>query len=370
MYSAKQVKEMLTPEDIVRLFTNEFHAPAPVINGDGQYMFSTQICHGGDSPTKLWYYPDTHTFYCWTHCHSIDLFEIVRRNKGFDTFIQAYYFVVDYFGLSDNTDMGAFEPPEMADQDIFQHFDDMSPTEEAMYQETILPESILDVFSPPCAPSEWQKDNIAPAVMIHYGIRIDSANQRIIIPHRNIDGKLIGVRCRNFDIFELQYAKYAPISVAGNCLRFPTGRYLFGLYQNKETIKKLHKVLICEGEKSVLQTSSYYGIDNCFCVATCGSNISEEQIDILLGLGVNEVILGYDRDYLGHKGDVDVKKYEQKLYRIIQPLLPYFSCYVVMDYDHLTGYKDSPSDRGREILEKLLAKKIYVPSIGREIFRR
>jgi hypothetical protein len=200
--------------------------------------------------------------------------------------------------------------------------------------------------------------------MIHYGIRVDAANRKIIIPHRNADGKLIGIRGRAYDPFEVQFAKYAPISIEGTLYNFPTGKYLFGLYQNKETICKMKKILICEGEKSVLQSATFYGWDNSYCVATCGSTITDDQIQMMLELGVEEVILGYDRDFKGRKGDDDVVQYEQKLYRILQPLLPYFNVYVIFDYDHLTGYKDSPTDQGRTIFEALWKKKIYVPPVG------
>ena len=84
----------------------------------------------------------------------------------------------------------------------------------------------------------------------------------------------------------------------------------------------------------------------------------------MIELGVEEVVLGYDRDFLGKKGDEDVKEYEKKLYRVIQPLLPYFNVYVLFDYDHITGYKDSPTDKGRAGFEALWKKKIFVPPIG------
>lgn len=357
MLTAQKVKEMLTPEQVTDILVNECGAPEPRPDNQGHLLFSTSVCHGGDSLEKLFYYIDTHSFYCWTHCHAIDLFEIVRRNKHFDTFKQAFDFVVSYFGLRDDGEKIEKDPEHSEDWDIFQRFQDITPAEEKSYKETIYPERLLDIFSPACAPTEWAKENISPAVMKYYGIRVDAANQRIIIPHRNTDGKLIGIRCRNFNPVALQFAKYEPISVAGKVLKFPTSHYLFGLYQNKETIRRLKKVLIVEGEKSVLQASTYYGLDNCFAVATCGSNISDEQIQLLLNLGVVEIILGYDHDVKGHRNDPDVIAYEQKLYRIIKPLLPYFTCSIIFDYDGLTGYKDSPTDDGKEILEKLMKKK-------------
>ena len=357
---------MLSTEDIERLFVDGLMAPPPSMDSKGNLLFSTEICHGGDSPNKLVYRVDVRNFYCWTHCHSIDLFEIVRRRKGYETFKEAFDYVVSFFGLTDDEKEESKPKRFTDDWDLFQRIEDFKEDKSAdeEYRERHIPESVLSMFSPPCAPEEWIENGISPEVMVTYGIRVDAANRKIIIPHRNADGVLIGIRGRAYDPFEAQYAKYAPISVEGRLYNFPTGKYLFGLWQNKETIKKMRKVLICEGEKSVLQSASFYGVDNSYCVATCGSTITDDQIKLLIDLGVEEVILGYDRDFMGKKGDDDVVKYEQKLYRILQPLLPYFNVYVIFDYEHCTGYKDSPTDCGKRIFEDLWKKKIYVPPIG------
>ena len=366
MLNAEKVKNMLSTQDIERLFVEGLMAPPPTMDSKGNLLFSTEICHGGDSPNKLVYRADVRSFYCWTHCHSIDLFEIVRRRKGYETFREAFDYVVSFFGLTDDERKERKPSRFTEDWDLLQRIEDFRDTgsESERYQEKKIPEAILSIFSPPCAPEEWMRDGISPDVMITYGIRVDAANQKIIIPHRNADGELIGIRGRSFDPFEMQYAKYAPVYVGGKLYNFPTGKYLFGLWQNKDTIKKMRKVLICEGEKSVLQSASFYGVDNSYCVATCGSTITDDQINLLLDCGVEEVILGYDRDFKGKRGDEDVVQYEQKLYRVIQPLLPYFNVYVIFDYDHSTGYKDSPTDCGRKIFEELWKKKIYIPPIG------
>lgn len=363
MLTAEKVRKSLSKDDIERLFVQGLGADAPSTDARGNLLFSTEICHGGDSPNKLVWRADVQNFYCWTHCHSIDLYEIVRRRLGFGTFKEAFDYVVAFFGIKD--DDARSVPKKLTDDwDILRKIDDFNSHPVDDYVERTINEGVLFTFSPPCAPYEWVKDGISPEVLVHYGIRVDSANHKIIIPHRNADGKLVGIRGRAYDPYEVQYAKYAPVSIEGNLYNHPTGRYLFGLWQNKETIRKMRRVLICEGEKSVLQSATFYGVDNSYCVATCGSTVTDEQIDILIGLGVEDVILGYDRDFMGRKGDEDVVLYEQKLRKVIQPLLPYFNVYVIFDYDHMTGYKDSPTDCGRKIFEDLWHKRIYVPPIG------
>ena len=46
----------------------------------------------------------------------------------------------------------------------------------------------------------------------------------------------------------------------------------------------------------------------------------------------------------------------------VKPLSPYFSVYVLWDTNNLLGYKQSPTDCGKDVLLKLMKNKIYVPS--------
>ena len=57
-----------------------------------------------------------------------------------------------------------------------------------------------------------------------------------------------------------------------------------------------------------------YGAENCWAVATCGSSFSKDQMNLLLSLGVTEIVLGYDREFDGGRGAPDTIEYEQKFY--------------------------------------------------------
>ena len=110
----------------------------------------------------------------------------------------------------------------------------------------------------------------------------------------------------------------------------------------------------------MLQLATMYGTDNCWAVATCGSSFSQTQMNLLLDLGVSEIILGFDREFTGGHCAPDTDEYEQKLLRVVSPLLPYAEVSVIMDYDGLTNYKDSPTDRGQEIFEKLYHQRVHL----------
>ncbi len=370
MLDSNKVRDMLTTEQVIQLCCD--------LQGDDYYdydvygnpIFNTCLHHPDGNSWKLYYYTDSKTFHCFTRGESCDIFEIVRRAKGFDEFIEAYRFVIDYFHIKD--DGSSADPTPLTDDwNIFQTIADFKKKTDEVKGNAPIQENLLEYFYPLAAPEEWQKDHISPAVMRYYGIRVDSALHKIIIPHRDIDGNLIGIRGRTYDPFELaEGKKYMPVFIQGDMYNHMLGKNLFGLYENKETIRRTKKVLIVESEKAVMQCASYYGVDNCYCVATCGSSLSQDQINLIIRLGLTEVILGYDREFEGGLGDPDTEAYEQKLLKTIKPLTLYFNTYIIMDYNHLTGYKDSPTDCGKEILEKLMQQKIYVAPIHEEKVRR
>ena len=95
----------------------------------------------------------------------------------------------------------------------------------------------------------------------------------------------------------------------------------------------------------------------------CGSALSQTQINLLLGLGVEEIILAFDKENDNDPASEQTLKYESKLLRLVQPYASLFDMYVVFDYDNLLELKDSPIDKGKEIFEQLLSKKIYISSI-------
>lgn len=370
MLDSNKVRDMLTADQVIQLCCELQGDDTYFYDAYGNPIFNTCLDHADGDSYKLYYYPETKLFHVYTRGESYDIFELVRRAKGFEEFIEAYKFIVDFFHLKDNGK--STEKKSLTDDwNIFQTIEDFNKkTGDGKINGTIQ-ENLLEYFYPLAAPVEWQKDHISPQVMRYYGIRVDSALHKIIIPHRDLTGNLIGIRGRTYDPFELEEGKkYMPVFIQGDMYNHMLGKNLFGLYENQETIRKIKKVLIVESEKAVMQCASYYGVDNCFCVATCGSSLSQDQINLIMQLGVTEVILGYDREFEGGYGDPDTEEYEQKLLKTVKPLTLYFNTYIIMDYDHLTGYKDSPTDCGKEILEKLMKQKQYVAPIHEEKVKR
>ena len=73
-YNKDTLKENLTIEEVFDLVSELGGEP---IMGNGIFTART-ICHGGDSH-KLYYYPNTHLFHCYTGCGdaSFDIYDLV-----------------------------------------------------------------------------------------------------------------------------------------------------------------------------------------------------------------------------------------------------------------------------------------------------
>lgn len=182
---------------------------------------------------------------------------------------------------------------------------------------------------------------------------------KIIIPHRDICGNLIGIRGRNLNEEELAAGrKYMPITVEGKTLKHNLGDTLYGLYQNKDAIVRSGRLFLVESEKSVLQIETMYPDYN-YALAVCGSNLTDHQCEIIKSLGVDRCYIAFDKEYVDHKSKRALLYYE-KLCKLAEKLNPYMSVYLIMDRQNLLQEKDSPSDRGKEIFEKLLDDKIEV----------
>ena len=129
------------------------------------------------------------------------------------------------------------------------------------------------------------------------------------------------------------------------------------LNNSKENIKMLKKVFIFEGEKSCLLYQSYFGVDNDLSVAVCGSSLINYQIDLLLSLGVEEVIIAFDKQFK-EVGDEEWKAWTKKLKDIHKKYGSKVQITYMFDKNNYLGYKDSPIDCGKEIFLKMFEERV------------
>ena len=366
MLTAQDIKERLTPDDIDAFMCKALNAGPSREDGQGNRIFLTVDRHPEnpeEGSYKLYYYTDSHNFVSYTGGETFDIFSLVQRVKNC-SFLQARNYICSFFNI--NTD-GAdgfteLEPERTDDWDILEKYADYDRQPEGLVEREISP-TIMEFYSR-SYPQEWIDDGISVAAMEKYGIRMDVASRKVIIPHHDDMGNIVGIRGRAFDPREIaERGKYAPVVINGKLMNHALSDQLYGLYEAKEAIQALGKVCIVESEKGCLQSYTLFGDMN-FTVATCGSGgLSSRQIDLLLKYGVREIILGYDKEF--ETGDEEtMHKYEAKLLRITQPLAPLFDVYVIFDYEGLLPYKAAPTDAGRDVLLRLMKTKRPVRSIS------
>src|SRR5690625_4705172 len=132
-------------------------------------------------------------------------------------------------------------------------------------------EHVLEVFLP--YQNNWVDEEIDSKIAQKYEIGYYLKENQITIPHRDIHGRLVGIRSRNTDYRAEKGAKYIPTTVGGEQYSHIINHNLYGLFHNQEAIKRTKKIMFLEGEKSVMRCERFYGSNN-FTVAVSGSNIS------------------------------------------------------------------------------------------------
>lgn len=295
------IKSTLNLDDIEKILIDLGSGPSKH-DGEGNRIYQT-VCHGGSS-YKLYYYPGENggIFHCYTQdSDSFDIYELIiraRRAKGIViTFLQAVKYVA-----SITNKMFYSNTPQEEEIQLIDDWDWINHIKKVTNSRTIIPtlneinECVLENFSY-IPNSLWLDEHISKESMQKYQIGYWGKEHKITIPHRDINGRLIGIRGRALDEEDLQAGrKYSPLTIEGKCLKHSLGSNLYGLCQNEEAILRTGKICLVESEKSVLLGDTYYHQNN-FTVAICGSNITAVQCNIIKRLGVKEVMLGFDKEY-------------------------------------------------------------------------
>ena len=112
-------------------------------------------------------------------------------------------------------------------------------------------------------------------------------------------------------------------------------------------------------EKSCLLYGSMFGMENDISVATCGFNILNYQVDLLIEAGAKEIIIAFDKQFK-NLGDDEWKRLVEKLYGIYHKFGHSIQISYIFDTENLLDYKDSPIDKGKDIFIKLVSNRICI----------
>ena len=332
------------------------------LGGDPQIkdniIISRTICHGGNSH-KLYYYDNTKLFKCYTDClDTFDIFELIRKINNY-TLPQAVKFIMNYYGIFLEEEFSDSQE-NLQDWKILNKYDSSSSQEkeEKVIEFKYYDKSILKYLPHPRI-IPWEKENITREVMEECGICYDPVMQGIVIPHYDIDGRLIGIRERTLIKENEDNGKYKPAILNYKQYNHPLGFNLYNLNFSKDNIAAYKKAIVFEGEKSPLLYASYFGADNDISVAVCGSNLVSYQVQLLLNLGVNEIIIAFDKQFQ-EIGDDEWKKWTKKLTNINTKYSRECQISFIFDKDNLLGYKESPIDRGPDVFLELFKRRVVI----------
>lgn len=357
--SLKDIKKSLTDNDIKKFMKHLGSDISRSSTNPNELIFQT-VCHKKPK-YKLYYYKNSMRFHCYTHCGDIgDIFSLAGHvldlNKS-----ESVKYVLKFFNITTQPDIikeedyGFDEYIEDRDEDVFLQ----SVKLEDIEVEPLPPikrQALMRMFIKYYC-KEWLKDGISKETMDKFGIKFSPEKMAVIIPHHNINGEVVGIRVRNLESYAVEcFGKYTPLYVGGKMYNHQLGHNLYGVDKNKEAIKRFKKVIVFEGEKSVLQMDTIYG-DNSIAVALCGSSMSRIQMKMLYDLGVEEVIFALDKQYETKAEEV---KWAKKVERNAKPLaeLGVLTTKIWDDLkDGLLGHKDSPIDKGKNVYEKLVKKR-------------
>lgn len=363
-YDKDKIKEALTIEDIAEI--GEYLDAEPELTSFGVILRT--VCHNGkgNGSDKLYYYDNTKLFNCYTGCGSMDIFELIERVNSIESgeemsFYELMSFVVNFYSLDGVQGNRESLKTDVNDEKIFEEYERLRQgMNELKIEYDIYSDDILNNLSY-IPPAPWLEEGISNGVMKKYGIKYYGTEHKVVIPHYNVQGDLIGIRGRAMIKEDAEkFGKYMPLEVSGTMYSHPLSHNLYGLNFNLENINKIEKLIVYEGEKSVMLHESLFGSENNIAVATCGNTLSLLQEAIIRKFcEVEEIIIAYDKEFKDI-GDSDFHKSVDKLKRIGTRLQNSFRVSTLFDKDNKLEEKDAPIDKGREVFEHLYENRIFI----------
>lgn len=363
-YNKDEIKQNLTLEQIEEVLID--------FNGEperrGDIIVSKTICHCGQSH-KLYYYPNTTLFKCYTDCaETFDIFELTRkvlsreqpklREDSEWNLPEAIDYIARKFDYAPNKESFDVQIEIADDLKLLEKYDrikdinvDTQEIELKEYDKTFLKHLPHPKIQP------WLNEGISQEVIDAADICYDPKNQGIVIPHYDINNRLIGIRERTLIKENEIYGKYKPAYIGNKLYNHPLSFNLYNLNHSKNNISKMKKVFVFEGEKSCLLYRSYFGEENDLSVAICGSSFINYQAWLLINQGAKEIIICLDKQYK-EKGDDEFKKLVKNLKGIHNKYGKFITLSIIFDKENLLGYKDSPIDKDKETFLKLFKNRI------------
>ena len=223
--TAQDLKEKVTEEDIRILITE--HMGATVFYEDDDMWITETICHHGTKP-KLYYYKDSKSFHCYTECGQLDIIGVVMGYKDYtmEEFQKAINWICIKLNI-DNCDYGFGKQEQISDWDFIRKYRKSSKREIDNKPLLSYDKNILNIFQK-LYTQQWVKEGISVETMEKYNIMYSTWQQKIIIPHFDVNNQLIGVRGRSLIEEDIKlFGKYTPFKIGKRFYNHLLGQNLF-----------------------------------------------------------------------------------------------------------------------------------------------
>ncbi len=355
--SIQDIINSITLED-VQVFLEGLGVEQIAVYEDKGYLVCPTICHNPIEEAesmKLYWYQNNKIFRCYTECNeAMSIFTLYQKFMRLNYHKVSFEEAVDYVKKCIKHLVVSGVKKYHSDFNIDKYKFDSSIPHLTKYPQTML------TYFPPYHHPLWLKDGIKPEIMNKFHIGFSLAQNKITIPHLDIDGNLVGIRARTLDKDEVdQYGKYRPLQLGSVLYAHPLHFNLYGIYEHQEAIRKRQSAIIVEGEKSVLLDDGYYG-QWANAVACCGSKINKYQINLLTNvLGANEITIAFDKEYTDWRTE-KAREYRKRIEAACRKYTGQATFYYIWDMDNLLEEKDSPYDKGKEVFEELYKRRIRV----------
>jgi len=206
-----------------------------------------------------------------------------------------------------------------------------------------LDESVLTDLVPMIHIDLW-REGIMPWTVKKFGLAYSYKWKRTIFPHRYINGELMGWNGR---------------SSIQDCELFGITKYYispgmkkicpYGLYENYESIEKAGYCVVYESEKSVLKRDSK---NDSTGLAISGKSISDEEVRLILGLNIKEIVIALDKD-------VDINE----IRHLAEKFFRHRKVSYIYDKWELLNAKDSPADACNKIYNFLFQHRVVYDEV-------